>query len=164
PDHHHNKAHALFQLGRYEEGWKEWWVTRDLYENALPVELRNEEDVENALYFADLLREIFSEYVESEQYYQRVIRRRSDSASAWAGLAIHYQQWVDAENAPSEIRARLTYAIHRAEELLRSQLGKGEQLQALLSLADLHIEISDWAKARDSLALAAALCGESRLK
>ena len=68
------------------------------------------------------------------------------------------------EDAPSEIRARLTYAIHRAKELLRSQLGKGEQLQTLLSLADLQIEIRDWPEARQSLALAASFCGESRLK
>ena len=70
----------------------------------------------------------------------------------------------NSEDAQSEIRARLTYAIHRAKELLRSQLGKGEQLRTLLSLADLQIEIRDWPEARQSLALAASFCGESRLK
>jgi tetratricopeptide (TPR) repeat protein len=164
PYPHHNKAHALFQLGLYEEGWKEWWIARDHYENVVPKELRNEEDLENALYFADLLREIFSDYAKSEEYYQRVIRRRGDNAGAWTGLAILYQQWANSEDALSEIRARLTYAIHRAVELLRSQPGRGEQLQILSSLADLQIEISDWAGARASLALAASSCGESRLK
>jgi tetratricopeptide (TPR) repeat protein len=164
PDPHHSKAHALFALGRYEEGWKEWWITRDRYENLVPMELRNEEDSERALHFADLLREVFSEYAKSEEYYQRVIRRRGDNASAWMGLAILYQQWAESEGAPSEIRARLTYAIHRAKELLRSQLGKGERIQTLLSLADLQIEIRDWPEARQSLALAESFCGESRLK
>ena len=164
PDPHHNKAYALFALGRYEEGWKEWWITRDRYENLVPMELRNEEDSQKALHFADLLREVFSEYAKSEEYYQRVIRRRGDNASAWTGLAILYQQWADSEDAQSEIRARLTYAIHRAKELLRSQLGKGEQLRTLLSLADLQIEIRDRPEARQSLALAASFCGESRLK
>jgi len=164
PDPHHNRAHALFALGRYEEGWKEWWITRDHYENLIPMELRNEEDSQRALHFADLLREVFTEYAKSEEYYQRVIRRRGDNAGAWMGLAILYQQWAESEDAPSEIRARLTYAIHRAKELLRSQFGKGEQLQTLLSLADLQIEIRDWPEARQSLALAASVCGESRLK
>ena len=164
PDPHHNRAHALFALGRYEEGWKEWWITRDHYENLIPMELRNEEDLQRALHFADLLREVFSEYAKSEEYYQRVIRRRGDNAGAWTGLAILYQQWAELEDAQSEIRARLTYAIHRAKELLRSQFGKGEQLQTLLSLADLQIEIRDWPEARQSLALAASVCGEFRLK
>ena len=114
--------------------------------------------------FADLLREVFTEYAKSEEYYQRVIRRRGDNAGAWMGLAILNQQWAELEDAPSEITSWLTYAIHRAKELLRSQFGKGEQLQTLLSLADLQIEIRDWPEARQSLALAASVCGESRLK
>src|SRR5262249_50326847 len=156
--------HALFQLGLYEEGWKEWCITRDRYENVVPVELRNWEGIHNALYFADILREFFSDYVGSERYYQRVIRRQNDNADAWAGLAILYQQWVDSENVPSEISARLTYAIRRAQELLRDQLTKSGQFQTLLSLSDLQIEIRDWAEGRASLALAAALCDGYRLK
>jgi tetratricopeptide (TPR) repeat protein len=164
PHHHHNKAHALFQLGRYEDGWKEWLIARDHYEDVIPDELRNKDDSENALYFADLLREIFSDYAKSEEYYQRAIRRRGDDAGAWTGLAILYQQWADSEDAPSEIRARLSYVIHRAVELLRGQLDQGEQLKTLLSLADLQIEIRDWPEARESLALAASFCDGSRLK
>jgi tetratricopeptide (TPR) repeat protein len=124
PYHYHNKAHALFQLGRYEEGWNQWWLTRNRYEAALPVKLRSEAEAEDALYFGDLLREIFSEYAESEQYYRRAIERRNDNASAWTGLAMLYQQWAESEKAPPEILARLAYAVRRAEELLRSPLGK----------------------------------------
>jgi tetratricopeptide (TPR) repeat protein len=89
---------------------------------------------------------------------------RNDNSGAWTGLAILYQQWADAEGSPPDVRARASYAIHRAKGLLQSQLGQSGQFQTLLSLADLHIESRDWAEARYSLDLAAAFCGESRLK
>lgn len=134
----------MWRLGRYEEGWKEWWITRDCYERKLREGLQDEEDSEDALYFADILREIFLEYSESERYYKHVIDYRHDNTGAWTGLAILYQQWADSEDAPPEIRARSSYMIHRARELLDIQLTTGDQLQTLTSLADLQIETRDW--------------------
>ena len=163
PYHHHNKADFLFQLGRYEEGWKEWCVARDCYESVLRQGLRSGEDLQTAIYFADVLRELFSEYEESERYYRRVIEIRKDEASAWTGLAILYQQWAAAEKAPPDIRPRLSYAIYRAKEL-RKRIGQSDQFATLLSLADLDIETRNWPEARDSLDLAAAFCAGSRLK
>jgi tetratricopeptide (TPR) repeat protein len=164
PFPHHNKADALFQLGRYEDGWKEWTTAREKYENKIPDELKDKEDADIALGFADMLREIFSQYAKSEEYYQRVIKYQGDNASAWTGLAILYQQWADSEHTSPDILARLTYAIRRAEALLRAQLANGGDLQTLLSLADLQIETRDWAEARETLALAASRCDGSRLK
>ena len=46
PYYNQNKAHFLFQLGRYEEGWKEWWITRDRYESALQKPLLSTENSE----------------------------------------------------------------------------------------------------------------------
>jgi tetratricopeptide (TPR) repeat protein len=164
PFPHHNKADALFQLGRYEDGWKEWTTAREKYENKIPGELKDKEDADTALGFADMLREIFSQHAKSEEYYQRVIKYQSDNASAWTGLAILYQQWSDSEHTSPDILARLTYAIRRAETLLRAQIADGGDLQSLLSLADLQIETRDWAEARETLALAASCCDGSRLK
>jgi tetratricopeptide (TPR) repeat protein len=161
---HHNKADALFQLGRYEDGWKEWTIAREKYDTKIPSELKDKEDTEIALGYADMLREIFSQHAKSEEYYQRVIKYQGDSASAWTGLAILYQQWADSEHTSPEILARLTYAIRRAETLLRAQLANGGDLQTLLSLADLQIETRDWSEARETLALAASRCDGSRLK
>ena len=164
PYHHNNKAHFLFRLGLYEDGWKEWRTTRDCFESVLREKPRSGEDLDNALYFADVLRGVFSEYEESERYYQRVIEARNGDAGAWTGLAILYQQWANNEGAPPEIRTRLSYVIHRASQLLHDRLGQSGQFQSLLSLADLQIEVRDWAEARDSLELAEAFCRGSRLK
>jgi tetratricopeptide (TPR) repeat protein len=164
PYNHHNKAHFLFQLGRYEESWKEWWITRDRYASALRLVLLSTEKSNYAVDFADVLREIFYEYEESEKYYMQAIERGHDDANAWKGLAILYQQWADSDAAPPEIQARLGYTIHRARELLSGALGDNGRFRPLLSLADLHIETRDWPEARASLTLAAELCGDSRLK
>jgi tetratricopeptide (TPR) repeat protein len=164
PSYHHSRAHFLFLTGQYTEGWKEWHIARDCYESALREELRTAEDFSCALYFADVLREVFAEYEESKRYYRRVIEVRSDDVEAWTGLAILYQEWAGAEEAPPEIQAQLSYAIHRARELREKEAGPSGQFENLLSLADLHIETRDWAEARGALDRAAAFAVGSRLK
>jgi tetratricopeptide (TPR) repeat protein len=164
PDNHHNKAHYLFQLGRYEDGWKSWRNAQFHYENALQGELATAEQLESAVYFADVLREVFAEHARSESYYRRVIARQDDHVGAWTGLAILYQQWADAEQAPGDLQARLSYAKRRAGELLHGKLDQGGKFRTLLSLADLHIEAQDWPEAKQALALAEAISGGSRLK
>jgi hypothetical protein len=104
------------------------------------------------------------DYKASERFYQRVLEWRADNTDACAGLAILYQQWANSDAATPEIHARLNYQVPRAIELLKRQLDKRSDFQTLLSLADLYIETSDWASARERLALAELFCGESRLK
>ena len=160
----HSKAHFLFQLGRYEEGWREWRAARQCYERALDGELRADQ-LAKAVYFAGVLGEIFTDNEKSEGFYRGVLERQDDNAEAWAGRAILYQQWANSDaKAPAELYAQLSYLVRRASELLKRQLGKGSDFQTYLSLADLYIETCDWTEAREQLDLAASVCGGSRLK
>ena len=62
------------------------------------------------------------------------------------------------------IRTRLSYVIHRASQLLHDRLGQSGQFQSLLSLADLQIEVRDWAEARIPWSLPRHFVRGSRLK
>jgi tetratricopeptide (TPR) repeat protein len=54
--------------------------------------------------------------------------------------------------------------VRRASELLKGELGKGNDFQTFLNLADLYIATCDWAEAREQLDYADSFCGGSRLK
>jgi tetratricopeptide (TPR) repeat protein len=164
PYPHHGKAYFLFQLGRYEERWQEWRAAQICYETKLKGELRGAVQLAMAVDYADVLGDVFKDYKASERFYQRVLEWRPDNTDACAGLAILYQQWANSDAATPEIHARLNYQVPRAIELLKRQLDKRSDFQTLLSLAGLYIETSDWASARERLALAELFCGESRLK
>jgi tetratricopeptide (TPR) repeat protein len=161
----HGKAGLLFQLGRYEEGWKEWWAARQCYERRLDGELRGAEHSRNAINLASVLGEIFEAYEDSDKLYKQVLEREDGNAHAWVGRATLNQQWANSDaKKPAEIYARLSYLMRRASELLKRQVGKGIDFQTYLALADLYIEFCDWTEAREQLDLAESLCGGSTLK
>jgi tetratricopeptide (TPR) repeat protein len=119
---------------------------------------------EKAVYFAGLLRKIFKDYKTSEGFYRQVLERRGDHADGRVGLAILYQQWANSDEATPEIHAQLSYLIHQTSEALQKQLGKGNDFETYLDLADLYIETSDWAEAREQLAFAELRCRGAKLK
>jgi tetratricopeptide (TPR) repeat protein len=161
---HNNKADFLFELGRYEDGWKEWRRAWQCYELKLKGEPWTAEQLEVAVYFADVLRDAFKFYDKSERFYLRVLERRADNAAACTGLAILYQQWANSDKTTPEIQARLNYQVPRAIEMLKSQLDKGSNFETLLSLVDLYIETSDWTEARECLARGDSVYSRYRLK
>jgi tetratricopeptide (TPR) repeat protein len=161
----HSKAGLLFQLGRYEEGWKEWWAARQCYERLLDGELRGAAHSRNAIILAGVLGEIFEAYEDSDKLYKQVLERQDGNANASVGRATLNQQWANSDaKKPAEIHARLSYLVRRSSELLKRQLGKGIDFQTYLALADLYIEFCDWTEAREQLDLADSLCGGSTLK
>ena len=117
PFPHQSKARALFELGRYEEGWKEWWAARQCYERALSGELRGAKHLDNAFAFAGVLGETFECYEDSDKFYKWVLKRRDDNAYAWTGCAILYQLWANSDKATPEIQARSSYLVRPGERI-----------------------------------------------
>jgi tetratricopeptide (TPR) repeat protein len=79
-------------------------------------------------------------------------------------LANAYQDWANADAPPPDIQTRLSPALQKAIVLSRRRLGKGNDFQVLLALADLHIDTQDWIAGRSCLEQAAQLCNDSRLR
>jgi tetratricopeptide (TPR) repeat protein len=117
-----------------------------------------------AFAFARLLGNTFESYEDSDKFYKWVLERLDDNPYAWAGRAILYRRWANSDKATPEIHARSSYLVRRASELLKRELGKGNDFQTFLNLADLYIATCDWAEAREQLDYADSFCGGSRLK
>ncbi len=70
----HNRAESLFQLGRYEEGWDAWRTAWLCYEHRLNGNLRGAEQLEMAVNYADLLRDMFRYYETAKGFYELVLK------------------------------------------------------------------------------------------
>jgi tetratricopeptide (TPR) repeat protein len=169
PDTHfpyYFKASYLFKLGNFAEGWEAWRNARKRCESTLSAGVRNRDESEVAVALADALRDIYADYAESERNYQRALAWKGDDTDAWVGLCVLYHQWVDLNDAPPEIRSRLSYMTRRADQLLREGLENtnGNRFQTFISLADLHIAAQDWTQAKTALDDAALNLSGSSLK
>jgi tetratricopeptide (TPR) repeat protein len=133
---YHNKAHYLFQLGRYEEGWKAWRRALDRYENILGTSSRPKGDPATARYFADVLREIFSDHKRSEHYYKRVLGLRNDDIATEPQAPGLYARWLKRGDAASTTAASPNY-----------EAGLKDDTAAWTGLAILYHQ---WAKAEDA--------------
>jgi len=164
PYPHHYRASLLFELGRYKDGWEEWRTASDCYRKAIDKTEDPEEIADRAHYFGNVLAQVFNDYRAAEPYYRIATRRKNYDDATLRDVASAYQAWANADAPPPDIQTRLSPALQKAIVLSKRRLGKGNDFQVLLALADLHIDTQDWVAGRSCLEQAAQLCNDSRLK
>jgi tetratricopeptide (TPR) repeat protein len=167
PYAHHNTAAVLFRLGSYEKGWQAWAEARCRYDAALDpakASLKEREDlIEQAVYFADVLREIFVDYDRSLEWYQRVLEARPKYTAAVCGRAILLRRMQ--QSSPTvAVQLRGNQAMREACEQLEQALTRPDRFYSLLVLADLCIENHEWQRLRHTLDLAEPECKDLRLR
>jgi tetratricopeptide (TPR) repeat protein len=160
----HNKAYYLFHLGRYKEGWKAWDDTRSTYRKLLGERLSLPVELDRCLNFATILGEIYIEREEAEHWYRSVLSQQSSHPEALAGLAVHYQQWINSEKPSPSAQSRLSSVICKAAKTLKAQLGKVDRWKSVLDLADFYLGVDDFANAKKWLLLARDACDELRVR
>lgn len=157
----HNKAHYLFYLGRYADGWKAWQRARSVYDKTLLAGLQTATNIDRATHFASVLSGHYVEREAAERWYRAVLARKPAHQPALTALAILYFEWSKSEKPSPTALAQLSYTAKKSMDALKARLGKGDDWRNAMDLANYCIDTEDFVAAADWLGRAEAACGES---
>jgi tetratricopeptide (TPR) repeat protein len=173
PFAHNNKADLLFRMGRYEEGWKAWEAARSRFEASREVlesgsngiaEAVRSDAVERAVYFANALRDVFTDYDEASTWYELALKTHPDHTGAVCGRAILLRRMSQSGSDKASLQVEGSQALRDACELLKQGLERPDRFDYRLVRADLLIEYGDWPLLEETLNQAEPECGEMRLR
>lgn len=160
----HNKAHFLFHLGRYDDGWRAWDSARATYARSIAAGVNRSIDMDRARYLANVLGGIYNEREEAERLYLSVLEKAPGNPEALSSLATLYHQWMNSEKPSSSAQSRLSATMRKAAGALRARFGKDDSWKSAIELADFYLEIEDFSSAEEWLLRAKAACGEFRVR
>ena len=173
PYAHNNKADLLFRLGRYEEGWKAWEIARLRFEATRGVldsdsteagQIRSEDAIERAVYYANALRDVFAEYKESSQWYDLALNAHPGHLPAVCGRAVLLRRRFQSDRSQTTLQIEASQAMREACDRLEDAIKLPDPFPYRMVRADLLIEDSDWDRLGETLDRAQGGSEEMRLR
>ena len=173
PYAYNNKAALLFRLGDYEKGWPAWAAARIRYEPVKAIledgaferaRMSQADCVDRTVYYANALRDVYSEYQDSLQLYELALKASADFTPAVCGRAVLLRRMSRGEHPKVATEMLGGQAMRESCEQLQQNLDGPDAFINLLVLADLHIEERDWPRVGKMLDRAEQQCEEMRLR